>query len=156
MNNKNINIELKINSLDSSIEKMVLEKLNKKPPDSYNKINNDELNYIYNEIINNFSKSQPKNFSTQIILSIRSNFMREHMINTHRKIISKEKSIITDYNSGINLKELVLMIKDSKLDGWINFLAFLTKRQLQALNLIIHITHHGQQELSLKTIQSFI
>ena len=112
MNNKILNMNLVINPLDSSIEKMVLEKLNKKPPGSYDKINTDELNHIYNQIINNFTDVQTQNFSTKIILSIRANMMREHMMLTHRKILSKEKSIITDYNSGINLKDLV-----SKYDG---------------------------------------
>jgi hypothetical protein len=112
MDSKNIKIDIKINPLDSLIEKMVLEKLNKKPPESYNKIDPDELNFIYNEVINKFSLPKTKYFSTQIILSIRANFMREHMMITHKKIISKEKLIIIDYNSGMDLKDLV-----SKYDG---------------------------------------
>lgn len=116
MNGKNTNIEFKINSLDNSIEKMVLEKLNKKPPESYDKINPNELNQIYKQIKNNFTESQTKYFSTQIILSIRANWMREHMVNTHRKIILKEKSIIADYNLGIDLIKLVAKYDGSPLN----------------------------------------
>ena len=122
MVDKIINLDIKINPLDSSIEKMVLEKLNKKPPESYDKINPDELNYIYNEVINRFDSTptsiptQTKNFSTQIILSIRANLMREHMMLTHKKILSKEKKIINDYNSGIDLKDLVTKYDGSPLN----------------------------------------
>ena len=116
MNEKIINANLIINPLDSSIEKMILEKLNKKLPESYDKINPDELNLIYNQIINNFPSEKTKNFSNQIILSIRANMMREHMMLTHRKIISKEKSIITDYNFGIDLKDLVVKYDGSPLN----------------------------------------
>lgn len=112
MDDKNIDINLKINSLDSSIEKFVLKNLNKIPPESYDKITPKELDFIYNTVNKNFSKIQTKNFSTQIISSIRANLMREHMILMHKKIISNEKKIINDYNSGIDLKDLV-----SKYDG---------------------------------------
>ena len=116
MSDKNINIDLKINPLNNSIEKMVLEKLNKKPPESYDKINSDELNFIYNEVINNFSPTETKNFSNQIIISIRANMMREHMMFTHGKIISKEKSIVSDYNSGFDLEDLVTKYDGSPLN----------------------------------------
>jgi hypothetical protein len=111
-----INIDFKINPLSNIIEKYVIGKLNKKPPESYDKINPDELNFIYNQIMDSFDKSHTKNFSIQIILSIRANMMREHMIITHRKIISKEKLIISDYNSGTDLKELVIKYDGSPLN----------------------------------------
>ena len=116
MNNKNININLKINPLESLIEKMVIENLNKKTPESYDKINLSELDLIYKQIMTNFTLTQTKNFSTQIILSIRANMMREHMMITHKKIVSKEKSIISDYNSGIDLKDLVIKYDGSPLN----------------------------------------
>ena len=116
MNNKIINIDLKINPLDNLIEKMVLEKLNKKPPECYEKIKQQELDYIYNEVINNFENTQTRLFSSQIILSIRANLMREHMIYEHKKILSKEKKIINDYNEGINLRELVIKYDGSPLN----------------------------------------
>lgn len=111
-----INIELKIYSLDNLIEKMIIKNLNKKPPKSYDKISSEELKNIYDKVMTNFSNDKTKNFSTQIILSIRANVMREHMILTHRKIISKEKLIISDYNLGIELKELVTKYDGSPLN----------------------------------------
>jgi hypothetical protein len=115
MNGKIINIKININPLDNPIEKMVLKKLNKKPPGSYDKISTGELERIYKIIMESFP-TQTKNFSTQIIGSIRANMMREHMIQTHKKILSKEKSIIEDYNSHINLKDLVIKYDGSPLN----------------------------------------
>jgi hypothetical protein len=116
MDSKIININLKINPLDEQIEKMVWEKLNKKPPGSYDKISLNELESIYNKVMDNFTETQTKNFSTQIISSIRANMMREHMIQTHKKILSKEKTIIADYNLKIELKELVVKYDCSPLN----------------------------------------
>lgn len=115
MDNK-INIEIKINPLNNLIEKFIISKLNKKPPESYDKIKEEELDLINTEVMDNFNKVQTKNFSPQIILSIRANVMREHMMITHRKIISKEKLIIADYNSRTDLKELVIKYDGSPLN----------------------------------------
>ena len=112
MNNNISNIKIKINPLDNSIEQIVLKKLNKNPPESYDKIGTEELDLIFSHIIQNFPQSQTENFSTQIILSIRANMMREHMIQTHKKILSKEKSIVQDYKNKMELKKIV-----SKYDG---------------------------------------
>lgn len=111
-----LNIKIKINPLDSIIEKYIIKKLNKNPPESYDKIKQEELEEIYSEVINNFSKVQTNNFSTKIILSIRANLMREHMMITHKKIISKEKLLISDYDSGIDLEQLVIKYDGSPLN----------------------------------------
>lgn len=108
MNDKNrLQFDIKINPLDSLIEKYVIGKLNKNPPESYDKIKQKELEQIYNGVIDNFTKEQTNNFYVRIILSIRANLMREHMMITHKKIMFREKKIISDYNSGLNLVGLV-------------------------------------------------
>lgn len=109
-------INIKINTLDNTIEKMILNKLNKTPPYSYDNIKLKELDHIYNFIIKNFSSEKSKKISTQIILSIRANFMREYMMMKHKKILSKKKLIIDDYDSGIDLKNLVIKYDGSPLN----------------------------------------
>ena len=116
MNKKIFKIELKINSLDVMIEKMVLDKLNKNPPESYEKMKQDELDSIYNNVLNSFPKAKTKYFSIQIILSIRANYMREYIITTHKNMLSKEKNIINDYKSGIDIPQLVIKYDASPLN----------------------------------------
>ena len=101
-------INFDIHSLDNSIEKFILKKLNTKPPYSYTKISSEELNNIYKEVIDKFPAEKTNNFSFDIIMSIRSDYMRDHIIETHLHVLSKEKSIISDYNNNINLEQLVI------------------------------------------------
>lgn len=115
-NYKQFDINIKINPLDSLIEKYVNKNLNKNPPESYDRIKQKELEKIYNSVIDNFTKEQTNNFSVKIILSIRANLMREHMMITHKKIMSREKKIISDYNSGLDLIDLVCKYDCSPLN----------------------------------------
>lgn len=102
--------------IDYKIEHYVVQKLNKNPPESYDKIKSNELCSIYSNVINKFTKKQTENFSTQIIMSIRANLMREHMILTHEKIQLKQKNIIEDYKSGFDIKQLVIKYDGSPLN----------------------------------------
>jgi len=116
MDKKIINIKIQVNPLDNSIEKFVLKKINKTPPESYDHISLDELNNIYKLVLGHFNENQTKYFSTKIIESIRANFIREHMIYMHKKLVSSEKNIIHDYKLNKSLLDLVKKYDGSPLN----------------------------------------
>ena len=108
-----------IDPLDSNIEKYICSKLDLTPYKSYSKMSDKEIDKIYNKVINKFKLSTsstciglPKYFCPEIILSIRANLMRSHMICNHKKVVSLGPMIINDYNNGIGVLEL-----SSKYDG---------------------------------------
>lgn len=105
--------QININSLNNQIEKMIIKLLDKKPPISYQSIKKKELDNIQNQIINQFGLND---FSPQIILSIRATLMREHMMHTHKQIISQQKKILFDYDSNVNIKNLVIKYDNSPLN----------------------------------------
>lgn len=105
--------QIKINSINNQIEKMVIKLINKSPLISYQSIKQKELENIHNQIINQFKLD---NFSPQIILSMRSTYMKEHMMYSHKQIISKQKNILYDYDSGMNIKNLVIKYDGSPLN----------------------------------------
>ena len=110
-----MNIKLNIHPLNSQIEKEVLNKLNFKPPESYAPINNNILDTLYDKIIKKYP-SETHNFYKQIILSIRANYMRNHMMLTHKKLLENEKEIIKDYNNNYDIIELVKKYDGSPLN----------------------------------------
>jgi len=105
-----------INPLDSNIEKYICSKLDLTPYKSYSKMTDEEIDKIYKKVINKFlsptSIGLPEYFCPEIILSIRANLMRAHMITNHKKIVSSGYKIINDYNNGMGVLEL-----SSKYDG---------------------------------------
>jgi hypothetical protein len=104
---KQINLKIKINPLNYNIEKYICNNINIKPPESYAKMNDDELNKIYNNVKKNFTNTElPYYFCKEIILSIRANIIRSHMILNHKKIILNNSNIINNYDNGINILEL--------------------------------------------------
>lgn len=111
-----INIDIKLNPFDDQIEKKIINKINKNPPESYDTMNPNELDNIYNLVKNNFSEKQTKNLSIKTILSIRGNYMREHMIYRHKSLMSNKKKIIQDYLDGIQLEKLVQKYDGSPLN----------------------------------------
>lgn len=116
MNKKIFHLNIKINSLNNQIEKFIVKKINKNLPEFYEKITQDELNEIYKLTLNTFKKNKTKFLSIKIIESIKNNFTREYMIYTHKKIISNEKKIISEYITGTNLLDLVKKYDGSPLN----------------------------------------
>lgn len=101
--------------LDYNIEKYICSKLNLNPYKSYAKMSEKEIDYLYEKVINKFSNTSitlPEYFCKEIILSIRANLMREHMIKTHKKVISFKLNIIKDYDNGMDILKL-----STKYDG---------------------------------------
>jgi len=115
MSNK-LNFHINIKSLDPQIENIIYEKINTNPPESYAQISSCELDKIYNIIINKFPKNKTEYFSKQIISSIRTNIMRNYMIQSHHKIINNKNKIINDYNNKINIKSLTIKYDISPLN----------------------------------------
>jgi hypothetical protein len=107
--------ELEINSIDWKIEKEIKNKLNLRPPVCYAEIEESELNKIYLEIFKELSL-KTKNLLKQIILSIRGNEMRNHMMITHNRLLRSEKNIINDYKNGIDIIDLVKKYDGSPLN----------------------------------------
>ena len=115
-----VNISINLNPLDFQVEKYIIKNLNLSPPTSYAKMNQNELDELYNHITKKFSKTYFENFNKDIILSIilsiRGNLMRTHMIIYNKNITSNEINIINDYENGINIIELVTKYDSSPLN----------------------------------------
>jgi hypothetical protein len=103
------------NPLDNNIEKYICSKLDLSPYKSYAKMTDTEIDKIFTKIINKFKLKKipiPEYFCKEIILSIRSNLMREHMIINNKKVLSNKFKIINDYNNGLGVLKL-----STKYDG---------------------------------------
>lgn len=115
MNKSEIDLKIKFDPLDYNIEKYICSKLDLSPYKSYTKMNEKEIEHLFEKVKKKFENTSihmPKYFCKEIILSIRANLMREHMIMTHKKILKEKKSIIDDYDNGMNILNL-----SSKYDG---------------------------------------
>lgn len=119
MSKSKFDYNIHINPLDSNIEKYICSKLDLTPYKSYSKMSDEEIDKIYNKVVNKFKSKSftsltglPEYFCPEIILSIRANLMRAHMITNHKKVVLSGNKIINDYNNGIGVLEL-----SSKYDG---------------------------------------
>lgn len=110
-----IELNIKIHSLNSQIEKEVFKKLNSTPPESYTFMNKNILDSLFNEIIEKYPLENDI-FSKEIILSIRANYMRNHMILNHKSLQKNETKIIKDYNNNLDIIELVKKYDGSPLN----------------------------------------
>jgi hypothetical protein len=98
-----INLVNKSIPISDEIEKYIIKIINKKPYYCYSKVNNDELDNIYNTILQKYNID---NLNKNIILSIRASYIKNHMINNHKNINYNKKKIIMDYNNNINILEI--------------------------------------------------
>ena len=115
MSKSKFDYNIHINPLDSNIEKYICFKLDLSPYKSYAKMTNKEIDKIYNKIIKKFETETikvPEYFCPEIILSIRANLMRAHMIVNHKKVVGMSLKIIRDYNDGMGILQL-----STKYDG---------------------------------------
>ena len=131
-------IDLKIDTkpLDNNIEKYICSKLDLSPYKSYGKISDDDINNLYLRIKKKFSNliDEEPEYYYKIILSIRANLMREHMILTHKNIIINKNKIISDYKDGFDVLELSEKYELSPLN--ILRLVFLFKYKKKLTQLI--------------------
>jgi hypothetical protein len=133
--------------LSNEIEQYIIKLLDKKPYQCYTRIENNEVDYIHDKILQKFNININKN----IILSIRASYVKNHMINNHKNINYNKKKIIMDYNninileistkydvSPLNLIRFIFKQKYSKkLTYLIKHTNILTKYDLSQLNLAI-------------------
>lgn len=108
--------KIKTNGLDNQVEKFISKNLNLSPPQSYDKMTPDELDLIYNSVMNNFEPNKLEGFVPDIILSVRANLMRSHMMIMHKSIQEKKALIIEDYNNGIGIEKLTTKYDGSPLN----------------------------------------
>ncbi len=109
------NIKIDIIPLNSDIEEYICSNLNLNPYKSYSKMSEEKIDHIYKKILNEFNNTNitiPEYFCEGIILSIRANLMREHIIKRHKKILALKYDIINDYKNGIGILKL-----STKYDG---------------------------------------
>lgn len=128
-------IDLKIDTkpLDNNIEKYIISKLDLTPYKSYCKMTDEEINNLYEKTMDKFNNSFieiPKYFCKEIILSIRANLMREHMIKTHKKLIANKYNIFKDYKKGLDVLKLSEKYDASPLNILRQVFSFLYKKKL--------------------------
>lgn len=131
-------IDLKIHTkpLDNDIEKYICNKLDLSPYKSYGKMSDDDINNLYLKIKKKFPNliDEEPEYYFKIIMSIRANLMREHMILTHKNIIINKNKIIRDYKDGFDVLELSEKYDASPLN--ILRLVFLSKYKKKLTQLI--------------------
>jgi hypothetical protein len=102
---------IKQDVLPNFIELEIIKNINTKPPECYNTISDDEINLLRSKFITN-TKYSKYNITIEQINSIRSNYIKNKMIEHHYKLESKIKSMIKDYNNDVSVLEL-----SKKYDG---------------------------------------
>jgi hypothetical protein len=88
----NINIEVK-NRIPYDVEKYIIKLINMKPPKSYAAMSEKEINYIHQYIRKKFSID----INPQIILSIKSAYMKNHIISKHYRLNKYLNNLIKEY-----------------------------------------------------------
>lgn len=100
-----VKININIRSLPNEIEKFIIKKLNKNIQKLYAKIQDDELNMVKSMTKNRFS-NESFLISNELIKSIRSSFVKNHMVKKHFILKNNIEKIIKDYNEGIDILKL--------------------------------------------------
>lgn len=110
-----LKLNIVIKSLPNKIEKFIIKKLDRNPPNSYAKISDNELNKI-----NNMGKRRFPNESDliteELIKSLRSSYMKNHMIHTYKNLKKNRNKIINNYKNGMNIINLSGMYDISPLN----------------------------------------
>lgn len=115
MSKSKFDIGMEIIPLNYNIEKYICSKLDLSPYKSYSSMSEKEIEHMYQKVLNKFTNTSipiPKYFCKEIILSIRANLMRNHMILNHKKVLSYKYNILKDYGNGMGVLEL-----STKYDG---------------------------------------
>jgi hypothetical protein len=139
MSKSRFDYNIYINPLDSNIEKYICSKLDLSPYKSYSKMTDEEIDKIYNKIIKKIKSTSiklPEYFCPEIILSIRANLMRSHMICNHIKVLGMGNKIINDYKNGMGILDLSTKYDGSPLN--ILRLIFSDKYKKKLIYLIKH------------------
>lgn len=123
-----INYNLKkTNILPDEIEKYIIKLLNKKAPECYSKLSDEESNFLKKEIILN-PLLKKYDISIEQIKSIRSAYVKNKMVKNHFSLVKNTNKIINDYNdhnsilkiskkydgSPLNIMRIILLKNNSK------------------------------------------
>jgi hypothetical protein len=84
------------NQIPNSIELEIISSLNMNPPECYDNMSVNEIITLTEKIIDNPEYSK-YNITIEQIRSIRSGYIKNHMIKTHYKLTKNVKHIIKDY-----------------------------------------------------------
>jgi len=102
---------IKQDVLPNSTELEIIKNINMNPPECYDSLSDDDIELLKSKFITN-PKYSKYNITIELIKSIRSNYIKNKMIEQHHKLESKIKSIIKDYNNQVSILEL-----SKKYDG---------------------------------------
>ncbi len=97
-----IRLNIRLTPLGNEIERYIIKRLDKNPPKSYAPIMSNEINQIKKDTSNRFPDSSNK-ITDNLIRSIRSGYMKNHMINRHHYLIKNSDKIIKAYEDGKNV-----------------------------------------------------
>lgn len=100
-----LNLNNNSKPIPNYIEKYIISKINILPPQSYSVLSENEIEYILKKTIDKFPEYSLI-INKDLILSIRSSFMKNYMIINHKNIINNSTNIINDYNNNINIIDL--------------------------------------------------
>jgi hypothetical protein len=120
-----MNLDIEINPLDYRVEKFVSSKISLKPPECYGELSEKQIDLIYEETMKKFPSELTNNFSKKIILSIRANLVRAHMVKKDYSLKSNLSRIFKDYSEHKDIIEL-----SGKYDGSpLNILRLIFKKK---------------------------
>jgi hypothetical protein len=115
-------------TISNSIEKYIIKKINKEAPYIYNFMSDNELNKIISKIKNRYNIDIDKN----IVISIRSSYVKNHIIDNSYKL---NKKILLDYPN----KDILLLS---------------AKYDIPPLNLIRYVFEHKYKQKLNKIMQN--
>ena len=99
INSKKININLK-NIIPDEIEKFIIQKINKTPPESYGYIMESELDQVNKLILDKYKI----NINKHIIASIKSGYMKNYIIKNYFNLNKNSKDILKEYSKDSVIK----------------------------------------------------
>ncbi len=94
-----IRLNVRVTPLANEIERYIIKKLNKNPPNSYAPITLKELNSVKNATIGRYPNNSSQ-ITDNIIRSIRAGYMKNLMMNRHHYLKKNSDKIIKAYNDG--------------------------------------------------------
>jgi hypothetical protein len=98
-------LNIKIKGLPNKIEKYVISNINLSPPKCYASMQEDELNKVYQKTLETFPNYKG-DLNKNIILSMRSSWIKNHMITKHKNLYINSKKILTDYKNNIDVLQI--------------------------------------------------
>jgi hypothetical protein len=140
-------INNKTNIIPDIIEKYIIKLINKNPPNSYNIMKTNEIDSIQNKVQSKYNFT----IDPKIIVSIKSSYMKDYIINNYKNIYKYAHKIQHDYNN----TNILLLSKKYDLSPVtiINFI-FEKKYKNKLSNIVKNISilnHYDKKQLYIAT-----